>query len=129
MKGKIGEKDYETTSDEKGSLPPRYVVLGMILILAVAAYILWAWYIPCSGGGVDESTYLLGAKGIARHLDPVYRNPDPQQFVPEMMIETEPGVFYPVYPIGYPILAAIGYKLGGPEGAFVVNPVLVEPCV
>ncbi len=105
-------------------LPRRYVWLGAVIILLLAGYVLWSWYFPNYGAGVDEASYLLGARGIARQMDPVYVDPDPELFVPENMIESRPGEFYPTYPIGYPLLAAIGYKFGGPEGAFVVNPVM-----
>jgi hypothetical protein len=40
------------------------------------------------------------------------------------MVETQPGVFYPFYPIGYPLLAAAAYRIGGPSAAFLVNPVM-----
>jgi 4-amino-4-deoxy-L-arabinose transferase-like glycosyltransferase len=111
-------------TESSPKLPRRYVVLGVVGILILASLVLWSWYVPGYGAGVDEASCLLGAKGLATRIDPAYTSPDPTLFVPENMIESRPGVFYPTYPIGYPLLAAVGYRLGGPEGAFVVNPVL-----
>ena len=45
------------------------------------------------------------------------------------MIEVRPGEFYQKYPIGYPLLVAAGYLLGGESGAFLVNPVLGVLCI
>jgi hypothetical protein len=64
-------------------LPRRYVVLGVVGILVVASCVLWSWYLPDYGGGVDEASYFWGAKGIATRLDPVFLSPDPTLFVPE----------------------------------------------
>ena len=50
---------------------------------------------------------------------------NPAVFVPENMVEAKPGLFYPIYPIGYPLLCAVAYWLGGAEGPFRVNPVLL----
>jgi 4-amino-4-deoxy-L-arabinose transferase-like glycosyltransferase len=106
-------------------LPARYVLLGLGIILAIASLILCWGYMPNYGAGVDEASYLLATKGIATRGDPAYRNPDPVQFVPENMVEAQDGLFYPIYPIGYPMLAAIAYRVGGPAAAFLVNPILV----
>jgi 4-amino-4-deoxy-L-arabinose transferase-like glycosyltransferase len=52
------------------------------------------------------------------------QNPDPLVFMPANMNEVRPGVFYQKYPIGFPLLVAIGYKVGGQLGAFLVNPII-----
>jgi hypothetical protein len=106
------------------SLPRRHLVLALLLILALASAVLYFWYEPNFGAGADEASYLLAAKSLALHGTPAYHNPDPLLFVPKNMVEPRPGVYYPIYPIGYPLLAAAGYLLGGPQAAFLVNPVI-----
>ena len=111
-------------------LPPRHVALALALVLAFSALLLWWGFIPNYGAGVDEASYFLAGKGLAAHADPAYHNPDPTVFVPENMIETRPGWFYPKYPIGYPLLCAAAYRAGmgigaAAEAPFLVNPVLI----
>jgi hypothetical protein len=116
--------------DSAADVPARYVPVALIIILVLASLVLAAGYMPNYGAGVDEASYFLAAKGLALHGDPAYHNPDPMVFVPENMVETRPGWFYPKYPIGYPLLGALAYRAGmwlgaGPEAPFLVNPILM----
>ena len=104
--------------------------LALALICAFSALLLWWGYIPNYGAGGDESCYFLAGKGLARHGEPALYNPDPTVFVPEYMIETRPGWFYPKYPIGYPLLCAAAYRAGmvmggAAEAPFLVNPIML----
>lgn len=105
--------------------PTRPIVFILLLILLVAFSIEWYWLIPNSGAEADAACYLLTAKNIATHADPAHISPDPLVFVPEHMVEVRPGVFYPIYPIGYPALCALAYAVGGPLAPFYVNPLLL----
>lgn len=103
--------------------------LVMLGILVVAALRIWVYFAPAYYAGVDEASYFLTAKALATTLSPAIHSPDPLLFVPAYMVEVEPGVFYQKYPIGYPLLLAGGYLLGGPTGAFLVNPVMGVLCI
>jgi len=117
------EADVPVAAPE--ALPRRYVVLGLVFALGLAILVMSWWYVPGYGAGVDEASYFLAAKGLATHFDPAYYNDDPLVFVPENMVEARPGVFYPKYPIGYPLLCAIAYRIGGPGAAFLISPILL----
>lgn len=100
----------------------RYALAGsLMVVLLLASGLLYWFYFPACGG-VDEASYLLTAKGLAERGDPAYYAPDPTIFVPENMVEVRPGVFCQKYPIGYPLLVSVAYRLGGPSAGFLVNP-------
>lgn len=106
-------------------LPARFVIIGVVGILLLSSWLLWAWFFPGYGAGVDEAAYMLQAKGLATRFDTTYLNPDPLIFMPETMIETGPGIFQPTYPIGFPLIAAIAYRIAGPGAAFAASPVML----
>lgn len=107
----------------------RLLPLLMIGILTIAGLRIWVYFAPAYRAGVDEATYFLTAKALATTGSPAVHSPDPLRFVPNYMVEVEPGVFYQKYPIGYPLLLAGGYLLNGPMGAFLVNPVMGVLCI
>jgi hypothetical protein len=78
---------------------------------------------------VDENGYMLTAKRLAVNGDIAKRTSDPYEFVSENWPQTANGVFYAKYPIGYPLLCAVAYRLGGPTAVFLVNPVLATLAV
>jgi hypothetical protein len=98
--------------------------VAALAILAIFIAQLWAYFAQGYYAGVDEATYFLTAKTLATHNAPAVHSPDPLMFMPANMNELRPGVFYQKYPIGFPPLVAIGYKIAGPLGAFLVNPIL-----
>ena len=96
-------------------LPPIFSWLGVALVLCLLLRALYFFYTPAYFYGIDEGGYLVPAKGLALRGDPAKLTLDsPVEFVGENMVEARPGVFYGKYPIGYTLLGAIAYRLGGP---------------
>jgi hypothetical protein len=100
-------------------------VIALVMLLVIAFAIQCYWFMPSVGAEADAACYLLTAKNMATHGDPAHQSPDPAVFVPEHMVEVRPGVYYPIYPVGYPALCALAYAAAGPYGPFLVNPILV----
>ncbi len=86
------------------------------------------YFVPAFNG-VDESGYVVSGRRLAVAGDLAQRTSDPFEFVSGNSVETEPGVYYAKYPIGYPALVAVAYKLGGPAATFLVNPILATLAV
>ena len=91
------------------------VLIGFLLLISL--YVAVGTY-----GGSDEAAYLLTGRQLARTHSPFYHNDNPLQVTSEGMLETAPGVFVAKYPIGYPLLVAVAYWIGGPMGPFWINP-------
>ena len=98
--------------------------IAAVAVLLIFAAQLWAYFTQGYYAGVDEATYFLTAKALATHNSPAVHSPDPLLFMPANMNELRPGVFYEKYPIGFPLLVSVGYKIAGQLGAFLVNPIL-----
>src|SRR5689334_9995476 len=98
--------------------------LGLAVVLAVFLTLVAANYAPAFHGGVDEHAYMLSAKSLAAHGSFRRVLADPYQFCGENMVQTAPLTYYPKTPIGYPLLAAVAYKLDGLNGPFFVNPIM-----
>jgi hypothetical protein len=98
----------------------------MVAILVAFLVYVTADYAPAFHAGVDEHAYLLAAKSLATQGTFARHLADPYQFTGENMVQTAPLTFYPKTPIGYPLLCAAAYKLGGPSAPFLVNPVMAS---
>lgn len=111
----------------------RAETLWLLIGTAIAMYVfvmqLMIYYVPAYSAGSDESAYFLTAKSIAQRGESSFRCDNPLLFVSECMVEVRPGVFEQKYPIGFPLLLAAGYKLGGITGAFLVNPLFGCLCI
>ncbi len=103
----------------------RYAFLA--LALAVAALFLLGThrYWVAADPNVDENTYLVAGKLLARTGSPGFAPPDPYHLIGPMWIGTPEGRFYPKYPLGEPLLLAAAIKAFGPAAAFLVNPLLM----
>lgn len=99
------------------------VWLAAVLVTVLCALLLAGYHVP-TFEGTDENGYLLTGKRLATSGDIAKRTTDPFEFVSGNWVETQPGVFYAKYPIGYPLLVAVAYRFGGPDAVFWVNPVL-----
>ncbi|HXE56014.1 MAG TPA: glycosyltransferase family 39 protein, partial [Tepidisphaeraceae bacterium] len=99
-----------------------WIAAALVVLIFVAQ--LWAYFAQAYYAGIDEATYFLTAKSMVVHHSPEVISPDPLIFVPGNMNEIRPGFFVQKYPIGFPLLVAIGYQVGGQLGAFLVNPAL-----
>jgi 4-amino-4-deoxy-L-arabinose transferase-like glycosyltransferase len=105
-----------------------YSTLALLGIMALFIDLLSAFYVPAYEG-IDEEGYLGAARRLAVHGDPAKRTADAYEYVNEIVVQVGQNLFYSKYPIGYPALGALAYRLGGPDAAFLVNPVLAALAV
>lgn len=97
-------------------------------VLAFFSALMAGFYVPAYDG-VDENGYLVSAQRLATTGQLGKTTSDPYEFVSGNFVQTGPNQFQAKYPIGYPALCALAYKLGGPRAAFLVNPVLATLAV
>jgi len=99
-----------------------------ILTLALGFFIwqVYTRYVPTYYGLADEHGYLTTAKRLALHGELAQHQSDPYAFIGETMMQSpaDPSVYYLRQPLGYPLITAAAYYLGGAEGPFAVNPLL-----
>jgi 4-amino-4-deoxy-L-arabinose transferase-like glycosyltransferase len=114
----------QTAAKNAADKRPDLEWIGLAALITGFLYLSVLFFIPAYFGGIDESCYMLQAKTLARTGQPVFHTKGPLLFVPENMVERSPDAFVAKYPGGYPLLAAVGYCLAGPPGAFYVNPLM-----
>lgn len=102
--------------------------LALLLVTALAGLVVGGYFVA-SYQGTDENGYLLTAKRLATTGDIAKRTDDPNEFISGNWVEARDGEYYAKYPIGYPLLCAIAYKLGGPSAVFLINPILAVMAV
>jgi hypothetical protein len=102
------------------------VAAGATVALSCA---LMAGYFVPAFDGVDENGYILTAKRLAVTGDGAKYTDQPLEYVSENVVQTGEGQFYAKYPLGYPWLCALAYRLGGPSAVFWVNPILAVVAV
>jgi len=100
-----------------------YAAVALLGVLSLSIALLNGFYVA-SYEGVDENGCMGTARRLAVHGDPAKRTSDPYEYVSENVVQVGENVFYAKYPIGYPALCALAYKLAGSDAAFLVNPVL-----
>ncbi|MGN6367555.1 MAG: ArnT family glycosyltransferase [Phycisphaerae bacterium] len=102
---------------------PLLLLLAAVLIYSFRAYNL---AVPSFYGIADEHGYMMTAKRLATHGAFAQHQPDPYAFIGETMMQSakDPTVYYLRQPVGYPLLLAAAYWLGGPGGPYFVNPLL-----
>ncbi|MCG3150057.1 MAG: hypothetical protein PCFJNLEI_03524 [Verrucomicrobiae bacterium] len=98
--------------------------LAVALMVALFAAILAAFYVPAYEG-VDQNAYLCSARRLVLTGSTAKHTAHPLEYVSDNMVQTGEGVYYPKYPLGYPWLCAVAYRLAGPEAVFLVGPALV----
>lgn len=113
------EKDLPA---RENSLLPVVALLGILVIFGAVVLSLHASAFAVTD--CDTLAFLRTARGLATRGDPSQRTSDPFELVGEQMVEAREGVFYSKYPIGYPLLCAAAYVVGGPSAPFLVNPLL-----
>ncbi len=100
----------------------------LVAIVALFAGFISVYYVPAFGG-VDENGYFTTAKGYVTKGDASKRTSDPYEFVSANCVEVRENVYYAKYPIGYPALGALAWKLGGRDAIYLVNPALAALAV
>jgi hypothetical protein len=102
-----------------------------VTVLAVTAFFaaLLAAYHVGAYAGVDENGYIMTAKRLATTGDSAKFTVDPYEFVSGNWVVADNGAYYAKYPLGYPLLCALAYNLGGPSAVFLVNPILAALAV
>ncbi|HMD55632.1 MAG TPA: glycosyltransferase family 39 protein [Phycisphaerae bacterium] len=96
--------------------------LLLLLILAVYAFVLNAFYEPAHPG-VDQNGYMATARYIAENHRIYTVQQDPLQFVGRMMIQTPDGKIYAKYPPGIGALGAMFRLIFDPAATYLVDPV------
>jgi hypothetical protein len=99
-----------------------------LAIVALFCALLSAYHVA-SYDGTDENGYLITAKSLATKGDTGKRLDDPREFVSGNYVLADNGNYYGKYPLGYPALCTLAYKLGGPSAVFLVNPILAALAV
>ena len=111
---------------------PRWAYLPVLaLLLALYTTLIFSYWVPAHSG-VDQNGYLVTARLISEQHR-IYNQPEnPWQFAGRMCIvkdwQTQSdgtlkvGEVYAKYPVGFPLLAAVGRWLAGPEGMYWINP-------
>jgi hypothetical protein len=97
----------ETTRD-------RWKWFGVMLVVAgLYACMTFGFWAPADGG-VDQNAYLLGARLVAEHGTDKFVLSNPFAYVGGMMVRYSGlkemgGTYYPKYPVGIPLIYAIGF--------------------
>ncbi len=114
-----------------------FCVAAVLVILAGAAALAAAYWVPAHGG-VDQNGYLAGGRVLVergleglRPRNAVTGQYDPYQYVGRMWVGVDLGTprerFYPKYPVGLPAIYGGLLLLGGPRLgpilAYLVSPV------
>lgn len=120
-----------TNSPESRRQSVAYTALAAVLTAGFFVAVMRYW-VPASSWG-DQHAYLVGGRLVAERGTTKYtpRNHageiDPFQLVGSMWVTVDPlqptERIYSKYPIGYPLLIAIAWKIGGVEAAYLVNPI------
>ena len=100
----------------------RYARWILFAILFVYVFLLASRREAAYYGSVDEASYLLQARQIATQGLGPWHSADPAAYMPDNFLEVRPGEWYSKYPVGYPLLLAALYRLGGSSAPFVLNP-------
>ena len=93
------------------------------LIVALCGTLLWGYHVGAYDG-VDENGYIITARSLAERGAAGKTLSDPNGFVSGNYVLADNGQFYGKYPLGYPWLCALAWRLGGPGAVFWVNPLL-----
>ncbi|OPZ28563.1 MAG: hypothetical protein BWZ02_01274 [Lentisphaerae bacterium ADurb.BinA184] len=73
---------------------------------------------------VDPDAYTFLAKRMALRQPLTVTSEDPFLYQLHMWVETAPGRVTSKYPPGFPLLMAVGYRLAGDRGVYMVSPVM-----
>lgn len=98
-------------------------VFIVAVVVGLFGWMLSAYYVPAYNG-TDENGYLCSARRIALTGSPAKFTSHPLEHVSGNVVQVKDDTFYAKYPLGYPWLCAIAYRLAGPAAAFWVNPIL-----
>ncbi|MCG3146765.1 MAG: hypothetical protein PCFJNLEI_00199 [Verrucomicrobiae bacterium] len=102
--------------------------LAAAAVVGLFGLMLAGFFVPAYDG-TDENGYLCAARRLALTGAATKHTTHPLEFVSGNVVQTGDSVFYPKYPLGYPWLAALAYRLGGESAAFWVNPLLATLAV
>lgn len=109
--------------EQRGTSTNVLPAVALTAVVILFGWLLSSFYVPAYQG-VDENGYLCSARRLALTGDSGKYTKHPLEYVSENVVQTGDATFHAKYPLGYPWLCALGFWLGGPAGAFWVNPVL-----
>lgn len=113
---------------------PREHWLIQLMWIAIAAAIVWMTFYAIKSywspahPGVDQNGYQVGGKLFAETFSTGFKPVNPYTYVGWMWVQTPDGWMYPKYPLGLPLLDAIGFWLTptfhqGVVWAYLVSPI------
>ena len=117
-------REAPTSPSFKIQHPAALALLALALLLF--SFRTYNLAVPTFYGIADEHGYMMTAKRLATHASLSQHQPDPYAFIGETMMQSpaDPATYYLRQPIGYPLLLAAAYCIGGPDAPFFVNPFL-----
>jgi hypothetical protein len=117
--------------DKTVTVSNRAGLLSIPVALAIVALFcaLLSGYHVNSYDGVDENGYIITAKSLATRGTSGKTLADPNEFVSGNYVLADNGNYYGKYPLGYPALCTLAYKIAGPTAVFLVNPILAALAV
>ncbi len=95
-------------------------LISAAIFVGLFAFMTLCFWAPAHPG-VDQNGYLVGGRQYARSLTTKFIPATPYEYVGNMwvMVGDKPGVYYPKYPLGMPILYAIMLWIGGAKHGYV----------
>src|SRR4051812_18973376 len=100
---------------------------AILLALALLYYAATSFFacIPAIHGLADEHGYVTTARQLVLRHSFAQRHEDPYAFIGETFMQSpqDPQTYYLRQPIGYPVLCAAAYAVGGRDAPFFVNPI------
>lgn len=110
---------------ERESWPIRLAWAVVVLFLLSSFFLFSSQFRVAAHPGTDQNAYLVGARNFAAHTSTGFKPSDPYLFVGRMWVSTSDGWYYPKYPFGFPLIAAMVLKICGAEAVYLINPVLM----
>ncbi len=96
---------------------------SLIVVAAFAAGQAWAFVPAVPMNGTDQGTLLLTARALATGSSGIFTFDQPHRFIADQLLSLGDAQYVSKYPVGYPFLCALAFRLGGADAAFLVNPV------
>lgn len=106
----------------------RWIEAGLLAVIVLAyAAVQWHYFTPACRE-TDTAGYVWLAERLALGL-PVAVPDDPYRFLSHVWVQTADGLVLPKYTPGYPALMALGLRLAGPAGPYLVSPLCGALCL
>jgi 4-amino-4-deoxy-L-arabinose transferase-like glycosyltransferase len=99
-------------------------IAATVLLGVLSLFVAWASVAAIPWEEADENALVATAARIASNGDAAIPNDHPLRYSSLQLVENQTGTLYSKYPIGYPLLVAAAWKVGGIDAALLLNPFL-----